>query len=72
LTTGAFALTITASTPRPVQLQFADVPSEQELLTRLDQALPPDGYYDDVHGAPAWRAAMTRRFAQEILEEIRA
>jgi len=72
LTNGAFALTITAATPRPVQLHFTELPGVADLLTQLDHTIPPDQYYDDVHGAPAWRAAMTRRFAQEILEEIRA
>jgi CO/xanthine dehydrogenase FAD-binding subunit len=70
LTDGQFALTVTAATPRPVRLAFGFVPGETELLARLDQTIGADGYYDDVHGAPAWRAAMTRRFAKEIREEL--
>jgi CO/xanthine dehydrogenase FAD-binding subunit len=67
---GAFALTVTGSTPHPVQLRFEATPDEDALLTRLDQAIPPEMYYDDVHGHPVWRAAMTRRFAAEIRAEL--
>jgi CO/xanthine dehydrogenase FAD-binding subunit len=28
-------------------------------------------WHDDVHGAPAWRAAMTRRFVAEVVAELR-
>jgi hypothetical protein len=28
-------------------------------------------WHDDVHGAPAWRAAMTRRFVAEVAAELR-
>jgi hypothetical protein len=27
-------------------------------------------YYDDVHGAPAWRRHMTLQFAEEIRQEL--
>jgi len=70
LADGGFALTVTAATPRPVRLEFTSVPGEAELLDRLDHTIRPEGYFDDVHGAPAWRAAMTRRFAREIREEL--
>ena len=67
---GAFQLTVTASTRRPVQLDFAAPPTRSELRARLDQAIPARLYYDDIHGRPDWRAHMTRLLAQEILEEL--
>ena len=67
---GAFALTITASTPRPVQLQFASLPDPVTLRDRLETAIPVHAYYDDVHGAPAWRHHMTLQFAEEIRSEL--
>jgi CO/xanthine dehydrogenase FAD-binding subunit len=72
LAKGAFALTVTGSTRRPVQLRFAVVPEADALLAHLDQVIPTGLYYDDVHGDPVWRAAMTRRFALEIRQELAA
>jgi CO/xanthine dehydrogenase FAD-binding subunit len=67
---GAFALTLTGSTPRPVQLVFDTLPSDEALHARIDAAIPPGGWYDDVHGLPAWRRHMTLHFAQEIRREL--
>lgn len=67
---GAFALTITASTPRPVQLPFAAVPTAAALQQAIAAAIPEDGWYDDVHGAPDWRRHVTGRLAEEIREEL--
>jgi len=66
----AFTLTITASTPRPVQLAFDTLPSASALRERIEATLAPDAYYDDVHGTPAWRRAMTLLFAEEIRDEL--
>ena len=67
-------ITVTAATPRPVQLRFAGRPSAAEAEAALDLA-GRDGaaltWHDDVHGAPAWRAAMTRRFVAEVAAELR-
>jgi len=68
---GVFTLTITASTPRPVQLSFDTLPSPANLCARIDQTLAPAAYYDDVHGAPAWRRAMTLHLAEQIRAELR-
>lgn len=68
---GEMSLTVTASTPRPVRLEFDALPSRSDLDGRLFETLPPEAYYDDVHGAPDWRQHMTREFAQEILHELR-
>lgn len=67
---GAFALTVTAATPRPVRLDFEALPGPDALAAALDAAIPAEGYYDDVHGRPDWRRHMTRLFAQEILAEL--
>lgn len=67
---GAFTLTVTASTPRPVKFVFDTLPSADALRARIDSEIPPGGWYDDIHGAPAWRRHMTLHFAQEIRDEL--
>jgi CO/xanthine dehydrogenase FAD-binding subunit len=62
-------ITVTAATPRPAQLRFAGRPTPGQAVAALDQAALT--WHDDVHGAPAWRAAMTRRFVAEIAVELR-
>jgi CO/xanthine dehydrogenase FAD-binding subunit len=62
-------ITVTAATPRPVQLRFPGRPSPGEAAAALDRAGLT--WHDDVHGAPAWRAAMTRRFVAEVAAELR-
>jgi CO/xanthine dehydrogenase FAD-binding subunit len=64
----AATVTVTAATPRPVRLRFADLPTPAEAVAALDRAVP--GWYDDVHGRPAWRAAMTRRYVAEVIAEL--
>jgi CO/xanthine dehydrogenase FAD-binding subunit len=65
---GSLVITVTAATPRPVQLRFATVPGPDRLLAALAAAVP--RYYDDVHGAPAWREEITRQLALEVLGEL--
>jgi CO/xanthine dehydrogenase FAD-binding subunit len=67
---GGFALTITASTRRPVKLSFAAVPGDDELRAGIERAVP--AWYDDIHGAPEWRRHMTLHFAEEIRRELGA
>jgi CO/xanthine dehydrogenase FAD-binding subunit len=67
---GALALTVTASTIRPVQLSFAAIPSASELREALLHRIPDGIYHDDVHGKPAWRKQMTLRLAEEIRGEL--
>ncbi|WP_286345394.1 FAD binding domain-containing protein [Frondihabitans sucicola] len=64
---GSFVVTITAATPRPIQLRFTAAPTAGELEHALDGI---DPWYDDPHGAPDWREAVTRLFAEEIREEL--
>ncbi|MFK8253282.1 FAD binding domain-containing protein [Ancylobacter terrae] len=67
---GAFALTVTAATRRPVQLRFPSLPTPSALAAALDAAIPAALYYDDIHGRPDWRAHMTYAFAAEIRDEL--
>jgi CO/xanthine dehydrogenase FAD-binding subunit len=67
---GSFALTVTASTPRPIRLSFPAVPTLAQLRERLDAEIPQERYYSDVHGTPAWRRHVTRQFAEEIRGEL--
>ena len=65
-------LTVTASTLRPVQLRFENVPTAETLRSVLDQAVPFELYLDDVHGSPGHRQHLTYFFAEQIREELSA
>jgi CO/xanthine dehydrogenase FAD-binding subunit len=65
-----FLLTVTASTLRPVQLHFENVPSAETLESALDEAAPFDLYLDDVHGSPRHRQHLTYYFAEQIRQEL--
>jgi CO/xanthine dehydrogenase FAD-binding subunit len=63
-------LTITAATPRPVQLRFDHVLSAMELRRALDERIPSDGYFDDVHGSAAYKRHLTYYFCEQIRAEL--
>ena len=65
-----FLLTITASTPRPVQLRFAKMPSAEELRYAINDQLPGDGYFQDVHGSARYKRHLTYYFAEQIRAEL--
>jgi CO/xanthine dehydrogenase FAD-binding subunit len=65
-----FQLTITAATPRPVQLAFAAMPAPAALAAAIDEAVP--DWLDDVHGSPLWRRRITHVLAQELAAAWRA
>lgn len=67
---GAFALTVTASTIRPLRLEFSEVPNEADLRGRITQEIPDSLYLDDVHGDPAYRKHINYLFAEEIRREL--
>ncbi len=67
---GGFILTVTASTRRPVRLDFVHPPDGQELADRLAAEIPASLYYDDIHGRSDWRRHMTFEFAEEIRGEF--
>ena len=65
---GETVITVTAATPRPLQLRFAGHPSPGDALNALEAAGPL--YLDDVHGAAPWRAAITRRCVAGVIAEL--
>jgi CO/xanthine dehydrogenase FAD-binding subunit len=67
---GNLALTVTASTARPVQLSFAGIPQVSELRDAILHRIPDELYHNEVHGKPAWRKHMTLRLAGEICGEL--
>ena len=61
---GAFALTVTAATPRPIQLPLPTLPTRRRPARAHREQLPLAAYYDDIHGKPAWRRHMTLHLAR--------
>jgi hypothetical protein len=66
----SFTLTVTAATPRPVRLSFPGLPRRETLREKLEAEIPAELYYNDIHGAPAWRRHVTLQFAEEIRGEF--
>jgi CO/xanthine dehydrogenase FAD-binding subunit len=71
-TAGDLLLTITAATPRPVQLYFKRAPSAEALRRTIAERIPNDGYFEDVHGTPAYKRHLTHHFAEQIRSELAA
>jgi CO/xanthine dehydrogenase FAD-binding subunit len=69
---GGFALTVTASTVRPIQFSFPGIPPVDEMRNAIAQKIPDALYHTDVHGKPAWRKHMTMRLAEEIRAELQS
>jgi CO/xanthine dehydrogenase FAD-binding subunit len=67
---GPFNLTVTAATPKPVQLVFPELPDAKTLRDRLLIGIPDDGYFDDVHGSPEYRKHITHYYAEQIRTEL--
>ena len=65
---GRVLLVLTASVPRPVPAEVA--PGAHEQLDRMIDEVDTAGWYEDTHGTADWRAAMTRRLAHEVLDEL--
>jgi CO/xanthine dehydrogenase FAD-binding subunit len=65
-----FVLVVTAATPRPVVFRWPAVPTADEVDAALDAVLGSDeDWYDDPHGSPRWRRAVSTRFAHELRDE---
>jgi CO/xanthine dehydrogenase FAD-binding subunit len=64
---GGLVVTLTAGVTRPHRLAFATAPGPDELRTAIDRV---DDWYDDPHGAPDWRRAMTVRLAEQVRKEL--
>ncbi|MER5949020.1 FAD binding domain-containing protein [Streptomyces sp. NPDC001904] len=67
---GSLAVTVTASTVRPVRLWFPLPPSAGTLRAAIGAAVADEEWFDDIHGLPAWRRHMTFRYAEEIRREL--
>jgi CO/xanthine dehydrogenase FAD-binding subunit len=67
---GVFMLTVTAGTPRPLRIQFPQLPDADGLRARIEKEIPDTMWFDDVHGSPAYRKHLTFHFAQEIRREL--
>lgn len=63
-----FHLAVTASTAAPRVFSFLGLPS----ATQLAEAVEGCDWYDDAHGAPDWRRAITLAFAEELRQEVLA
>ena len=70
--TNDLLLTITAATPRPIQLRFSAMPDAGELRQAIDARVPMDGWFDDVNGTPAYKRHLTYQFADQIRVELGA
>ncbi|WP_165069361.1 FAD binding domain-containing protein [Marisediminicola senii] len=66
---GEFVATVSAGTERPVQLRFDAIPTADDLADGIGAI---DCWYDDAHGAPDWRRAMSILFAGQLRDELAA
>jgi CO/xanthine dehydrogenase FAD-binding subunit len=64
---GATILGVTGGTARPHRLAFESPPGAAEVTAAVETI---DDWYDDPHGSPDWRAAMTLAFALDIAEDL--
>jgi CO/xanthine dehydrogenase FAD-binding subunit len=69
---GTFSLTVSAATIRALRLDFPQLPSAEQLRAALHERIPDALYFDDVHGAPAYRKHMTHYYGEEIRRELGA
>jgi CO/xanthine dehydrogenase FAD-binding subunit len=67
---GAFDLTVTASTVRPVRLSFPRLPDIATLKQRIARDIPDALFHDDVHGDPVWRKHVTPLLAEDLRNEL--
>jgi CO/xanthine dehydrogenase FAD-binding subunit len=65
-----FLLTVSGSTPRPVHLRFAKTPSAAELRQAIDDRLPADAWFQDVHGSAPYKRHVTHYLAEQIRAEL--
>jgi CO/xanthine dehydrogenase FAD-binding subunit len=65
-----FLLTITAATPRPIQILFESMPTAAELDEAIAEATAQDGYFSDPHGRADYKRHVTRAFAEQIRLEL--
>jgi len=63
-------LTITAATPRPIQIHFGQAPSAEAVRHAIEERVPFDGYFNDVHGTADYKRHLTFYFAEQIRAEL--
>lgn len=64
---GETVFTVTGGTTHPWVIRENSMPTVAALSRRLDEV---DDWYDDAHGSPDWREAMSRAFCAELVEEL--
>jgi CO/xanthine dehydrogenase FAD-binding subunit len=69
---GGLTITVTAATKQPYVLRFPRPPGAEVVQIALTERIPHDAYLADVHGSPAWRRHLTRRYAEEVRAELAA
>jgi len=69
---GDMLLTITAATPRPVQIRFAIPPSSTEVRAAIEAQVADTGWFDDVNGSPAYKRHVSLYFGEQICAELAA
>ena len=67
---GGLLLTITAATPRPVQVRFANPPSAAAVRAAIEAQVPDNTWFDDVNGSPAYKRHVSLYFAEQIRAEL--
>jgi CO/xanthine dehydrogenase FAD-binding subunit len=68
-TDGAFVLTVTGGTVRPVQLRYPGLPEAAGLAADIAGI---DAWFTDAHGAADWRRATSGLLGEEIRAELAA
>lgn len=63
-------LTVTAATPRPMQLRFDRLPSAEALRHAIDKEIQDADWFDDVHGSAAYKRHLTYYYAEQIRSEL--
>jgi CO/xanthine dehydrogenase FAD-binding subunit len=63
-------ITITAATPRPVQLRFRGTPSATDVRRAIDAHIPADGFFNDVHGSADYKHHLTYYFCEQVRGEL--
>ncbi|HEV7949077.1 MAG TPA: FAD binding domain-containing protein [Glaciihabitans sp.] len=64
---GSIVFTISGGTTRPRQLRFDSIPGQAQLASAVAEI---DQWYNDAHGSPDWRQAISAQFAEELRIEL--
>lgn len=64
---GLTVIGVSGGTTRPHRLAFDAPPTASQVAAAVDSI---DDWYDDPHGAPDWRRAMSLAFAEEVRREL--